>query len=186
MRRVRQGRTLRASGLTGWWLPDGTCGLTAGGGRSRRRALRKVNARSAMTPSRAGPTRATFALVAAVLVGCGGTTADPDKWLPDLDLDWHFGSIALNAETRESAITANYPSQNEADAKAIQTCGGSGCTTILRFSGEGVCGALAHAPNNAFGVGTSASLDAAQMQALGQCRARGGVDCASGLSACND
>jgi hypothetical protein len=141
---------------------------------------------SAMTPSCARPTQATVALVVTVLVGCGGTTADPDKWMPDLDLDWHFGSIALNAETRDSAVTANYPSQNEADAKAIQTCGGTGCTTILRFSGDGVYGALAHASNNVFAVGTGASLDAAQMQALGQCRAQGGVECVPGLSTCND
>ncbi len=120
------------------------------------------------------------------LAACGGSFSDPDKWTPDFGFEWHSGSIALNTVTLEAGITANYPSQDEADAAAISTCGGAPCTTVLRFSGERVCGALARATNRAVGVGSGGSLDAARSQAVAQCAAQGGLDCAVVLSKCND
>lgn len=123
---------------------------------------------------------------ALAVAGCGGYPLDPDKWTPDYGFEWHSGSIALNTVTLDAGITVNYPTQEEADAAAISTCGGSACVTVLRFSGERVCGALARATNRAVGVGSGGSLDAARSQALAQCAAQGGLDCAVGLSKCND
>lgn len=120
------------------------------------------------------------------LAACGGSPLDPEDITPDFSFDWHSGSIALNAVTLEAGITANRPSQDEADAAAISTCGGAACTTVLRFSGAGVCGAIARATSRAVGVGSGGSLDVARSQALAQCAAQGGADCAVVLSACND
>lgn len=120
------------------------------------------------------------------LAACGGNPWDPDKLTPEFGTDWNSGSIALNSVTLEAGITANYASQDEADAAAVSTCGGGACVTVLRFSGAGVCGAIARATNRAVGVGSGGSLDAARNQALAQCVAHGGLDCAVGLSMCND
>jgi Domain of unknown function (DUF4189) len=130
--------------------------------------------------------RAAGLVLVVVLAACGGSPLDPDKFTPDFSLDWHSGSIALNPVTFEAGITANYPSQDEADAAAITTCGGAACSTVLRFSGAGVCGALARSTDRHVGVATGGSLDAARSQATAQCTARGGTDCAAGVSMCND
>jgi hypothetical protein len=129
---------------------------------------------------------AAWSVCVLALAACGGAFSDPDKWTPDFGFEGHAGSIALNTVTLEAGITVNYPTQDEADAAAISTCGGGACITVLRFSGERVCGALARATNRAVGVGSGGSLDAARSQALAQCAAQGGLDCAVGLSKCND
>ncbi len=129
--------------------------------------------------------RASLSVLVLALAACG-YPVDPDKWMPDFSFDWSSGSIALNAVTMQAGLTANRPSQEEADAAAISTCGGAPCATVLRFSGKGVCGALASASNRAYGVSMGASLDTARSQALAQCSTRGGLDCIVGLSACND
>lgn len=124
------------------------------------------------------------ALAAAVLAGCGG-----GGFLPGLDpdelWDWHYGSIALNSETFVIAITANQPSRETADEKAIQTCGSAACTVVLRYAGIGSCGAIARGSNWTYGVGTGSSIQDAQGQALQQCLAKGGLDCKQGLADCN-
>lgn len=122
------------------------------------------------------------ALAAAALAGCGG-------YLPGLDPDdlfgWFYGSVALNPETFAIAITANLASQETADEKAVQTCGSTVCTVVLRYSGQGSCGAIARGSNWTYGVGTGSSIQDAQGQALQQCLAKGGLDCKPGLADCN-
>jgi hypothetical protein len=121
-------------------------------------------------------------LAAAVLAGCGG-------YLPGLDPDelfgWHYGSIALNPETFAIAITANQPSQETSDQKAVQTCGSAACIVVLRYVGQDRCGAIARGSNRTYGVGTGSSIQDAQGQALQHCLANGGLDCQPGLADCN-
>jgi hypothetical protein len=119
-----------------------------------------------------------------MLAGCGG------GYLPGLDpdelFDWHYGSVALNPETFAIAITANQPSQETSDQKAVQTCGSAACAVVLRYSGAGSCGAIARGSNWTYGVGTGASVQDAQAQAVQQCQQKGGLDCRPGLADCHD
>jgi hypothetical protein len=130
------------------------------------------------------------ATVIATLVGCGG--GGIEHWIAPvdpgdlLDLDWYYGSIALNPDTFAGSITANQPSQDESDAKAIEVCGGGSCMIVLRYSGHRVCGASSRAPNWKYGVATGSTRDGALAKARDQCQANGGLNCEPGLAACND
>lgn len=118
------------------------------------------------------------------LVGCGGSIPglDPDDLF---NFDGYDGSIALNSQTFAVSITANYPSRQESDKKALQLCGGENCMIVLHYSGKGVCGAIARAPNQKYGVGTGSSKEDATAKALDECQAQGGKDCELGLAECN-
>ena len=127
------------------------------------------------------------AVVSSALMGCGG--GDIEHWVAPIDFDdlfgWYYGSIALNPETFAASITANQPGQETSDAKAIDVCGGGSCTIVLRYSGQGVCGALSWAGNREYGVGTGSSKEDAMAKALDQCQAQGGLNCEPALAACN-
>ena len=123
-----------------------------------------------------------------MLDGCGG--GGIEAWIMPLDpddlFDWHYGSIALNPETFAGSITANQPSQETSDAKAIEACGGGSCVIVLRYSDKGACGAIARAPNRKYGVSAGSSSEDAMAKALDQCQAQGGLSCEPGLADCND
>ena len=130
-----------------------------------------------------GANVASMATACALLVGCGGgyiPGTDPD----DL-FDWYYGSIAVNPVNLAIAITANQPSQETADAKAIETCGGSPCIVVLRYSGKDTCAAIARASNKTYGLGEGSSKSKARSKALDDCQAQGGQDCKPGLAECN-
>lgn len=123
----------------------------------------------------------------ALLVGCGG--GGIEGWIAPFDaddlFDWHYGSIALNPETFAGSITANQPSQETSDTKAIEVCGGGACKIVLRYAGMGTCGAIARAANWKYGVSTGASREDAMAKALDACRGQGGLNCDPGLTDCN-
>lgn len=122
--------------------------------------------------------------VAAGLLGGCGYPVDLERWIPDFGFTGDHGAIALNATDMVGALTARYPSQDEADARALKLCG-QGCSIVLRFEGAGTCGALASDSETHFGVGTGVTPDSAAAAALGQCRDAGGSACAVGLQGCN-
>ena len=132
-----------------------------------------------------GCRRTCFPLAVAALTaaaGCGGSIPGLD---PDELWDWYYGSIALNSQTFAGSITANQPSRETSDEKALELCGAESCMIVLRYSGKGVCGAIARAPNQKYGVGTGSSRTDATAKALDECQAQGGQSCELGLADCN-
>jgi Domain of unknown function (DUF4189) len=130
-------------------------------------------------------TLVSMAAACALLAGCGGGS------LPGLDsdddlFDWFHGAIAVNPDNLAIAITANQPSQDTADAQAVEACGGEPCIVVLRYSGKDSCAAIARAGNGKYGIGEGASRSNAMTKALNDCQAQGGKDCEPGLAECND
>ena len=121
----------------------------------------------------AAPLTALSVLSAAALSGCGGGGEDVN----------YFGAIAVNSLTRAAGISANYTSQNEANARANSECG-PGCSVVATF-GNGMCGALARGTDFAVGYSVASSKSQAESNALSQCRSVGGISCAVRLSECN-
>jgi hypothetical protein len=137
---------------------------------------RQNHARSLTNPRRnlfAAPLAALSALAAAALSGCGGGGEDVD----------YFGAIAVNSLTRAAGISANYTSQNEANARANSECG-SGCSVVATF-GNGMCGALARGSDFAVGYAVASTKSQAESNAQSQCRSVGGISCVVRLSECN-
>ena len=134
------------------------------------------HARSLTNPRRnlfAAPLAALSVLAAAALSGCGGGGEDVD----------YFGAIAVNSLTRAAGISANYTSQNEANARANSECG-SGCSVVATF-GNGMCGALARGSDFAVGYAVASTKSQAESNAQSQCRSVGGISCVVRLSECN-
>ena len=119
------------------------------------------------------PLAALCMLTVTSLSGCGGGGEDVD----------YYGAISVNSLTRAAGISANYTSQNEANARANSECG-SGCSVVATF-GNGMCGALARGTDFAVGYAVASSKSQAESNALSQCRSGGGISCAVRLSACN-
>jgi hypothetical protein len=137
---------------------------------------RQNHARSLTNPRRnlfAAPLAALSVLAAAALSGCGGGGEDVD----------YFGAIAVNSLTRAAGISANYTSQNEANARANSECG-SGCSVVATF-GNGMCGALARGSDFAVGYAVASTKSQAESNAQSQCRSVGGISCVVRLSECN-
>jgi hypothetical protein len=95
----------------------------------------------------------------------------------------YFGAIAVNSLTRAAGISANYTSQNEANARANSECG-SGCSVVATF-GNGMCGALARGSDFAVGYAVASTKSQAESNAQSQCRSVGGISCVVRLSECN-
>jgi hypothetical protein len=95
----------------------------------------------------------------------------------------YFGAIAVNSLTRAAGISANYTSQNEANARANGECG-SGCSVVATF-GNGMCGALARGSDFAVGYAVASTKSQAESNAQSQCRSVGGISCVVRLSECN-
>ncbi len=95
----------------------------------------------------------------------------------------YFGAIAVNSLTRAAGISANYTSQNEANARANGECG-SGCSVVATF-GNGMCGALARGSDFSVGYAVASAKSQAESSALSQCRSVGGISCVVRLSECN-
>ena len=134
------------------------------------------HARSSTTARRnllAARLAALSALAAAALSGFGGGGEDVD----------YFGAIAVNSLTRAAGISANYTSQNEANARANSECG-SGCSVVATF-GNGMCGALARGSDFAVGYAVASTKSQAESNAQSQCRSVGGISCVVRLSECN-
>jgi hypothetical protein len=78
------------------------------------------------------------------------------------------GSIAFNTRTREAGKASNYPKQSDADAAAIQDCGGT-CAVVIQFSNE--CAALATDPTGSSAMATASgpTPEGARQNAINRC-----------------
>lgn len=106
------------------------------------------------------------AVAAGALAACGGG-GDPTP----------YGSVAWDGSRPAAAITINYVTQEQANAAALERCGGGACAVVLEFSGKGSCGALAVGGGLVAGVGKGASQAEAEAAAVADCGAKGGGSC---------
>ena len=113
--------------------------------------------------------------ISTILIGCGGGGDNGNAI---------YGSIAINSVTRAAGITARYGSQADANSNAINKCG-TGCATVLEFSGSGQCGAVARGTDFALGWSSADSQSKAESSALAKCTSAGGMSCTVQLSMCN-
>ena len=110
----------------------------------------------------------TLAVAAGALTACGGGS-DPTP----------YGSVAWDASRPSAAITINYVTQEQANAAALERCGGGACAVALEFSGKGSCGAIAVGSGSPLvaGGGKGASQGEAEAAAVSDCGAKGGGAC---------
>ena len=111
----------------------------------------------------------TVAVSMGALAACGGGGSDPTP----------YGSIAWEGGRPSAAIVVNYVTQEQANAAAIERCGGGGCAVIHEFAGKGSCAALAVGGGSPLvtGVASGASQGAAEAAAVEACSAKGGRTC---------
>lgn len=108
-----------------------------------------------------------------------------------------YGSIYVNTFNGRAGLTADYPSQAEADTAASNSCytrtDGSKCERLLTF-GTGRCGAVARGYNYngatfkydfIFSAESSSAVETARASALAGCIKAGGGSCEIIASACN-
>lgn len=106
------------------------------------------------------------AVAAGALTACGGGS-DPTP----------YGAVAWDGSRPSAAIRINYVTQEQANAAAVESCGGGGCAVVLEFAGKGSCGALAVGTGLVAGVGKGASQAEAEAAAVADCGAKGGGSC---------
>jgi hypothetical protein len=121
----------------------------------------------------------TFTLVAGILLIAGCATTSPR----DTSL---WASLAIDRnQGRAYGVSYDYPSAQEADARAIKECG-VGCHVVKNFTAG--CGAYAadQARNGkASGWGTASTEAEAKSIALNYCRQYGGTNCIIRVWSCN-
>jgi len=79
-----------------------------------------------------------------------------------------WGAVAIG--NNGQAWSNNYPSQNDAINRVRNNCGGA-CKTIKTF--YNTCGAIASAPNGAWGWAWNNSLEVAKSEAMAYCMDNG-------------
>lgn len=83
----------------------------------------------------------------------------------------YYGSIAYSRSTQVHGYSYDYTSQAEADWAAIQECqarsGTGDCQVVISF--RNACGALAKAPNGAYGSGWGTDRTLAETYAVQSC-----------------
>lgn len=112
---------------------------------------------------------AVFMSAGLMLAACGGGNSDPTP----------YGSIAWEGDRPSAAIVVSFVTQEQANAAAIERCGGGGCAVIHEFSGKGSCAALAVGGGSPLvtGVASGSSQGEAEAAAVGACSAKGGRTC---------
>jgi hypothetical protein len=110
------------------------------------------------------------AVAAGALAACGGGNSEPTP----------FGAIAWEPSRPSAAIVVSFATQAQANAAAIERCGGGACTVLQEFSGKGSCAALAVGGGEPLvtGVATGGTQAAAEASAVEACNAKGGRVCA--------
>ena len=97
-----------------------------------------------------------------------------------------FGAIAYSESTRGYGYSHDYDLQSDAETRALQECeassGSSDCQVLLWF--RDACGALATAPNGAYGSGWGVNRSIAERYAVETCSAYGD-NCAPVMWVCN-
>jgi hypothetical protein len=99
-----------------------------------------------------------------------------------------YGSIAFNSPRADAGIATGFPTQADADFRAIQNCGNTQtCKVVSRFSGAGQCAAVAFSVNGAGGImsyGVESTKTSAETSALRNCVLAGGNYCELWKYAC--
>ncbi|PIT78542.1 DUF4189 domain-containing protein [Limnohabitans sp. B9-3] len=99
-----------------------------------------------------------------------------------------YGAIAVNSTRADAGIATGFPSQNDADFRAIQDCGNTqACTIVKRFNEARQCAVLAFSVNGSGGIvayGVEANKSAAETSALRNCVSQGGNYCELWKYAC--
>jgi hypothetical protein len=110
-----------------------------------------------MMPIRSMITRvavATALATGATLVGAAPASASPNTW----------AAIAISVETGSIGYSYEQPSASAASSAAVSGCGASDCQEVIRVTNG--CGAVAQAPNLAWGWAYAASLAEAKREAV--------------------
>jgi Domain of unknown function (DUF4189) len=83
--------------------------------------------------------------------------------------DDYFGAIAYSPSSGADGYSFDYPSQGEAEERALAECNsrGEGCQSVLWF--RNACGALAVGPDG-WGTGWAEDQGTAEQNALDSCK----------------
>lgn len=118
----------------------------------------------------------TVLYAAAFFIGILGISGNALAW----------GSLAIDSNQGSAyGFSYDYPTAQEADARALKECG-YGCHVVKNF--EKGCGAYAadQAPGgSAYGWGTASTAQEAKNIALSYCRQYGGTNCIIRVWSCN-
>ena len=101
-------------------------------------------------------------LVGLVVLGCVGQAHGQPRGL--------YGALAFDRRDGSYGFSYDYPTQREADERALQKCG-PGCVVVEQFSG--MCAAYAMGDNAAEGRGRGIWHSEAERQALAMCQGTG-------------
>jgi hypothetical protein len=113
--------------------------------------------------------RRRFAVAVAAMTTAAATTV---ALAPETGADGNWGAIAY-AHSGAWGRAQDYPTQNAAQATAVNSCGYSDCRVLVTFTG---CGAVA-ANGWRYQGGTGDNLNAAMQDALNKIgRRRGWID----------
>jgi hypothetical protein len=100
----------------------------------------------------------------------------------------NFGAIAYSPSTDKFGYSFDYPSQSEAEGRALRECrkvgGAEDCESVLWF--KNVCGALATDGKGAYGADWAGTTKKAEAQAMDYCRANTKGACTVQKSFCVD
>lgn len=121
----------------------------------------------------------TIIALTAFLIACGGGGSETSNV---------YGAIAFNSPRADSGIATGFPTQADADFRAIQDCGSTQtCTVVSRFSGSSQCAVVAFSVNGSGGImsyGVENTKASAETSALKNCVAAGGNYCELWKYAC--
>lgn len=119
----------------------------------------------------------TLLILGLAMAGCASTS-------PRDTLLW--GALAIDSNKGKAyGFSHDYPTVQEADARALKECG-NGCRVVKNFAiGCGAYAADQSQKGKAYGWGTAATEKEAKDIALSYCRQYGGTNCIVRVSSCN-
>jgi hypothetical protein len=99
-----------------------------------------------------------------------------------------FGAIAYSITANKSGLSYGYPTQGEAERKAVSAClketnGATDCKAYVWFDNR--CGAIASGDDDVVQLGVGMNESAAVNAALSSCRRNNGVNCDKITSQCS-
>ena len=126
-----------------------------------------------------------FLLIPVIVLLTACETLSPERFgVDDQEATDRFGAIAFSASTQRWHIRWNVTGQDRADSLALQYCGTSDCSVVLRF-GPGQCGTFSLGDSAALGVGLGATEEEAAKIAFDDCT-QSGQSCKIAPVRCND
>ncbi len=88
-------------------------------------------------------------------------------WTAPSRADDHYGAIAYSTDTGKYGYSYDYGSRGDAEQRALNECGESGCSVVLWF--RNACGALATADDHSYGTAWATSRGEAENTAMSYC-----------------